>query len=222
MEKTRFKCLILDHDDTTVNSTQEINHPSFCETLAKLRGETLSFEEYSDLCFDLGFDALCREKYGFTADEMQREFEIWQKSTEDRIPTAYDGIINIIRRQRAAGGVVCVASHSTRRVIERDWKHNFATLPDAIYDWTLGEGRRKPAPWPVIDACARFHLEPTDVLVVDDMDRGTLMANAAGARFAAALWAPSTPSIRNAMRGKSDLCFESPRELEDFLFNERP
>lgn len=33
----RYQCLVLDHDDTVVNSTATINYPAFVQTLQKLR-----------------------------------------------------------------------------------------------------------------------------------------------------------------------------------------
>jgi predicted HAD superfamily phosphohydrolase YqeG len=32
-----YKCILLDHDDTIVESTQEIHYPSFLETLRTFR-----------------------------------------------------------------------------------------------------------------------------------------------------------------------------------------
>ena len=37
----RYQCLVLDHDDTVVNSTATINYPAFVQTLQKLRPEQL-------------------------------------------------------------------------------------------------------------------------------------------------------------------------------------
>ena len=33
----RYKCLVFDHDDTVVNSTATIHHPSFLKYLAQYR-----------------------------------------------------------------------------------------------------------------------------------------------------------------------------------------
>ena len=33
----RYKCLVLDHDDTLVNSTATIHFPCFCEFLKEVR-----------------------------------------------------------------------------------------------------------------------------------------------------------------------------------------
>ena len=33
----RYQCLVLDHDDTVVNSTASVNYPAFVQTLRTLR-----------------------------------------------------------------------------------------------------------------------------------------------------------------------------------------
>jgi len=44
----RYKCLLLDHDDTVVNSTATIHYPAFLEALRLLRpGVTISLEDFS-------------------------------------------------------------------------------------------------------------------------------------------------------------------------------
>ena len=43
----KYKCLVLDHDDTIVNSTPTVNFPAFKKCLAKLRPDVnLALEEY--------------------------------------------------------------------------------------------------------------------------------------------------------------------------------
>ena len=45
----KYKCLILDHDDTTVNSTAEVNYPALLDTLSHLRpGIRPDYEEFMD------------------------------------------------------------------------------------------------------------------------------------------------------------------------------
>ena len=62
----RVKCLVLDHDDTAVKSTPEINYPSFKRALAVLRPEVeLTFESFTELNFIHGFEDLCYKYFGF-------------------------------------------------------------------------------------------------------------------------------------------------------------
>ena len=42
----RVRCLVLDHDDTVVKSTPEINFPAFLRSLKDLRGTTMSYEQF--------------------------------------------------------------------------------------------------------------------------------------------------------------------------------
>ena len=51
----RVRCLVLDHDDTVVKSTPEINFPAFLRSLKDLRGTTMSYEQFVEYNFDPGF-----------------------------------------------------------------------------------------------------------------------------------------------------------------------
>ena len=44
----RYKCLVLDHDDTVVNSTATIHYPCFCEFLKEVRPQATHYtlEDY--------------------------------------------------------------------------------------------------------------------------------------------------------------------------------
>ena len=39
----RYKCLVLDHDDTVVNSTATIHYPCFCEFLKEVRPQATHY-----------------------------------------------------------------------------------------------------------------------------------------------------------------------------------
>ena len=64
----RYKCLVLDHDDTVVNSTASIHYPAFLEALKILRPgvEPLTLEEYFKEKFDPGLIELCQYSYHMT------------------------------------------------------------------------------------------------------------------------------------------------------------
>ena len=73
-----------------------------------------SIDDYFRKNFDPGVFAFFREELGFTDEEMDEEFRFWQEFVRTRVPKAYDGIREILRRHRANGGVIAVVSHSTR------------------------------------------------------------------------------------------------------------
>ena len=72
----KYKCLVLDHDDTVVNSTATIHHPCFCEYLALTRpGLTCDLETYFRRNFDPGMLEMCREDYGMSEEELKGYME---------------------------------------------------------------------------------------------------------------------------------------------------
>ena len=75
----RFKCLVMDHDDTTVNSTATIHFPSFLAYLKLVRPEaSYTLEEYFRKNFDPGIMALFTGELGFSEEEIEGEFRFWQ------------------------------------------------------------------------------------------------------------------------------------------------
>lgn len=219
-DNLKYKCLILDHDDTVMDSTAHVHYPAFLVSLAELRpGHTISLEDYFRMNFHPGFIAYCRDVLGFTEAEFDREVEMWKEYVTDHIPTAYSGMARIIRRQKELGGLVCVASHSFDFNIRRDYAANGLPEPDAIYGWELPPECRKPKPWAVEQILERFGLRPEEALVVDDLKPGYDMARAAGIPFAAACWAYNVPEIRQFMEVNCALSFTDPAALEHFLFD---
>ena len=56
MRKIRYKCLVLDHDDTTVKSTPDVHYPQWLETLEVLRPDVqMSLETFMLYNFNIGF-----------------------------------------------------------------------------------------------------------------------------------------------------------------------
>ena len=216
----RFPCLVLDHDDTVVASEASVNYPCFLLMLDHFRpGQTMPPEEFTRWCFDPGFGALLKEKYHFTDKEMDEEYQMWLEYAAQHIPPAFPGIQQIISRQKAEGGLVCVVSHSSRHNILRDYRHHFGIEPDAIFSWEDPAPQRKPAPYPLLKIMERFHLRPDQLLMVDDLKPGCDMAKAAGVPIAYAGWGRDhMPQIGAQMRAWSDYAFDTTEDLEHFLF----
>ncbi len=216
----KYKCLVLDHDDTVVASTATIHYPSFVAYVDEMKPHLsgkYSFEEFILKNFDPGVIEFFRDDIGLSDEEMKDEDKYWRDFVATRIPRAYDGIGDIISDFRARGGIVAVASHSYEEYIRRDYAHNSLPSPDVIYGWDLPRELRKPAPYTVLDICEKYAISPGEVLVVDDLKPGYDMARAAGADFAAAGWAYSVPEIEAFMRQNCDYYLKSVKELGELL-----
>ena len=76
----KYKCLVMDHDDTTVNSTATVHYPCFVEFMAKYHPEVkMSLEEYFVKNFDPGILELFRNIIGMDEDELNFEFVYWNE-----------------------------------------------------------------------------------------------------------------------------------------------
>ena len=216
----KYPCLVLDHDDTVVQSEKNIGYPFFCQILSQYRpGKTISFKDYVHDCHDFGFSEMCRRRFQFTEQEQYDEYIGWKEYVKNNIPDPFPGIDRVIRRQKQEGGLVCVVSHSSVDNITRDYTVHFGVQPDAIYGWDLPENQRKPNPYPLLHIMERFQLQPKDLLVVDDMKLAWQMVQPVGAEIAFAAWGKlEFPELSQEMRQICNYSFSSPKELETFLF----
>ena len=217
----KYKCLVFDHDDTVVNSTATIHYPCFEKFLKEFfPGQSMSLEDYFLYNFDPGFVPMCRERFGMTDADLEFEARYWQDYVQNHVPQAYSGIRGIMERQKAAGGLVCVVSHSFDYNIRRDYAANSLPEPDAVYGWERPETERKPHPFPLEDLMRRFSLQPSELLMIDDLKPGYDMARKAGVDFAAVGWASDIEPIERFMRQNCALYFKTVAELAAFLKDE--
>ena len=155
----------------------------------------------------------------FTAEEMQKEYLGWKDYIRTHIPDPYEGIREILHRQKAEGGMICVVSHSGEENITRDYETHFGLKPDMIYGWDLPEHQRKPSTYPLLDIMARYGFRPEELLVVDDLKLAHTMARNAGVKIGFAAWSKEDlPMLAEEMQRICDFTFPTPQALYDFLF----
>ena len=217
----RYQCLVLDHDDTVVDSTASVHYPAFMETLRRLRPgkwESLTLEEYFLYNSEPGFVEFCRDILGFTAEEDAEQGRAWERYVAGHVPKAYPGMKAFLRRCREKGMRLCVVSHSLRENILRDWRANGLPDPELVYGWDSAPEKRKPSPWPLKEIMRRTGLSPDALLMVDDLKPGKQMADACGVDFAAAGWAHHVPKIVEYMRRECPRYCPEIHDLEAIVF----
>ena len=216
----KYPCLILDHDDTVVQSEATVNYPCFCETMKNIRpGVNVTLDDYMHGCSELGFAEMCRRNYHFTEQELRDEFNFWKIYAKTHRPIPFPGIKKIIHKQKELGGMIFVVSHSGEEMIQRDYQTHFQVQPDGIYGWELPEEKRKPDPFSVLDIIEKYQFKKKEILVVDDMKPAYDMATNAGVEIAFAAWGRKEfPKIYTQMKQLCNYTFESPEDLAEFLF----
>lgn len=218
-KQLKYRCLVLDHDDTVMDSTRLIHHPAFLVYLREMRpGVSVSLEEYFRINFHPGFLEYCEETLGLTPAELDREMAVWKAYVATHVPRAFPGMNKIMAEQLRRGGHIAVISHSLRQNILRDYRENGLPEPSMVFGWELPREQRKPAPFALDRLMAAMDLRPGDMLVVDDLKPGYDMARQRAVPFAAAGWAYDIPEIRDFMRENSPLYFDTPEGLYRYLF----
>ncbi|WP_105615881.1 HAD family hydrolase [Vallitalea okinawensis] len=217
--KLKYKCLILDHDDTAVKSTPEIHYPSFLASMKVLRPDAeLTIEDFTNYCFNPGFMELCKDILKYSTEEQEYQYKIWREYTTSKIPDFYEGFIEILEEFRKLGGIITVVSHSEKDQIERHYSCKSSITPDLILGWELEESKRKPSTYPVKVIMDTFDLKESEVLVVDDLKPGMDMANNSNVTFACAGWSHQVKDIEQFMKEKADVYFSSVEDFRKYLF----
>lgn len=218
----KYSCLVLDHDDTVVQSEATVHYPCFEEFLKIYRpGIIYTLADYVRDCGIMSFVDLCRIRFEMTEKELQEEYHFWKNYVQTHIPLAFPGIKELLEAYRAAGGKICVVSMSSEDTISRDYRLHFGFEPDLIFGCDLPEAHRKPGVWPIEEIMRQYGFSPDQLLVVDDMTLAVPMARNAGCPIAFAAWGRlDHPEVCAEMERQCDFVFRTPEELKRFLLEE--
>ena len=216
-----YPCLVLDHDDTVVNSTATVHYPCFAEYTAKFfpKAKRYTLEEYVLKNFDPGVYDFFHGEVGMTEEDMKHEQAYWHEYVQHHVPQVYDGMRDILWDYVHAGGTICVVSHSLSPNILRDYRENKLPEPKLVYGWEVPKDRRKPQPHALYDIMEKLVFTAEQMLVLDDLKPGYDMAKAANVRFAAAGWSNDIPEIEAFMRQNCDLYFKTVEAFGDYLLH---
>jgi phosphoglycolate phosphatase-like HAD superfamily hydrolase len=222
----RYRCLVLDHDDTAVMSTPLVHYPAHVKAMRSLRPShtPIDLDGWVRKMFDPGLELYLRNEIGFTMEETAQNYRVWREVTSSIIPEFFPGILDILAEFKRRGGILVVASHSEVGFVQRDYRAAGAAnegrvSPDLIFGGNAKAEERKPHPFPVFAALKRFGLARRDVVVVDDLRSGLEMAEAAGVDFVAAGWGHSIPEIRHALQQRGRLYCETVVDFGSFLLS---
>ncbi len=215
----KFKCLIIDHDDTAVNSTPFIHYPAYIEAVKILRPDSkiLSLEEYFIKNFEPGLITFFKNELKLNENELAIEHNIWKNFAKDRIPAFFDGFLESLSEFKNKGGIIVVASHSDVDLIKRDYKNSSDFMPDLIFGWHPDENKRKPSNYLVNEVINKFHLLKSEILIIDDLKSGLIMAKKSGIEFGFVGWSHNVPFIREYMKKESNYIFDTVKAFRNLI-----
>ena len=159
-----YRCILIDHDDTAVDSTAAIHYPAHIEALRVLRpGRTPPSRDQWILHNFHGIMEYLTGELGLTQEEQATEFVIWRGFATSHVPPFFPGFLSLMAEYHRAGGLVAVISHSEADVIASHYRaaQGPGFTPDLIYGWQHDATKRKPSPWPVREALRAFACRPS-------------------------------------------------------------
>lgn len=220
----KYKCLIIDHDDTTVDSTPAIHYLAHQEQMRRLgrESQTSTLEEWFTVNFDPGFTVYIDSILKLTDEEKQICYKTWREFTTVMTPPFFEGMLPLLNEFRENGGIVSVVSHSEPDIILSHYQKQTEIpgfIPDLIIGWTGDPDKQKPAPWPVDQIRKQFDLKKEQILVVDDLRPGITMANRAGVDSAGVGWSHNLPIIKNGIIDQCTYFFDSVQDLYNLVFS---
>ena len=216
----RYKCLVVDHDDTAVDSTADIHHPIYVELMAELRPEVepVGVDGFIDLNQKKSIRRHYVQDLGFSESEWEYAFNFWKNhELRGHIPKFYDGFIDLLRRHSEKGGIVAVVSHSDEEAITMHYDTT-GFIPDVIFGAQKDGSKNKPNAWPLEKIMGQYGIDAENIAVVDDLMPGIEMANSIGAYALGAGWAHDNT---DNFKRQCNHYFDTIKDLEEHLFSER-
>ncbi len=222
----RYSCLLLDHDDTTIDSTPVVHYRAHLEQMRRLgrHAEALSLEQWYRVNFHPGIRHYLEKQLQLSPDEQQLCYSIWREFTTTELPPFFDHLLLFLSHFKAAGGVLAVVSHSEPDVILRHYRSQSEVPglePDEIFGWMGDPKKNKPYLWPVERMEQLYGFTREEMLVVDDLKPGIVMAREAGVASVGVGWSHRIPELRGHLEQIATWYAESIPELEHIVWHGR-
>ena len=216
---------MIDHDDTAVDSTPSIHHPAHLEQMKQLgrSHQASSLTEWFKINFHPGLTVHLEETLKLSEEENKLCYSIWRDFTTSKVPPFFPGMLKMLSRFKSLGGIVVVVSHSEPDIIISHYEKQIefpGFLPDRVFGWNGNREENKPNAWPVQETMKQFGIEKKDILVIDDLKPGILMAMESGVDSAGVGWSQShqIPEIKADLSGICTYYFDEVIDLENLIF----
>lgn len=208
----QFDCLILDHDDTAVDSSRFVHYPAHISIARRMRPghREISIDEWFEILTDPGFGRYLRDGLGLNDEELVQQEREWRAFAREIRPSFFEGFPEFLTSFVEAGGVFAVVTHSSEEFVRRDYEQLPSHVrPAVVYGGERPAEQRKPSPWPVLQVLDLLSVSPARTAVVDDARPGIEMAHRAGVYGIGAGWAHGVARVHDYLASAADvLCLD--------------
>jgi beta-phosphoglucomutase-like phosphatase (HAD superfamily) len=211
MKNLKKRCLILDHDDTLMDSQYSVHYPIFLETLSMMRPNDPipSFKEFVLLSNKYGFEGYIRAVYNFSEQEVETEITFWRTQVPLKKAKIFHEVAKVVEEFVQSNGILVVYSYSDRSMILNDYQRFFDFEPHDIIGFDNALPFRKPARAPLLKMMHAFDLKASDCLLVDDMPLLIETANRANIDMVGANWSLSSRYVWKRKHQNVVLCSDA-------------
>jgi len=219
----RYKCLLIDHDDTSVDSTPYIHYPAHQEQMRQLGRdkEILDLSDWFRVNYHPGIRPYLQEILKLSPQEQDTCYRIWREFTIKEDPPFFPGFLDLMKRFTDQGGRIFVISHSEADIIKGHYlrqKDIPGFMPHEIYGWTGDPLKTKPHTWPVDQIRTKYGYSPREMLMIDDLKPGIQMAQKAGIDSIGAGWSHQIAEIQQDLAQESTCFCDSLDKAAQWIF----
>ncbi|AHC14404.1 HAD family hydrolase [Salinispira pacifica] len=220
----KYRCILIDHDDTAVNSTPSVHHPAHVEQMKRLGREeqTRNLEDWFRLNYHPGIHHFLEKELALNEKDALLCYNVWREYTQSRVPPFFPGMLDLLSEVVRQGGVVAVVSHSEVDIIRRHYELQQDVpgfMPAEIFGWTGDPTKAKPHVYPVEEMIRRHALKPEEIIMIDDLKPGIEMSRRAGIASMGAGWSHAIPEIRKDISEMADYYFTSVEDAARWLLD---
>ena len=224
MTQLKYKCIVIDHDDTAFDSTPVAHYPAylrFCEKFMKEKEgyEILTLQGWYRMLWDWQFEEYLTEGMKLSPEEQKIEYQMWREYTTQCHPKPFPGFLEMLREYKEKGGIIVVCSHSHAEDVIRHYKEYDFEVDD-VYGGVRGKPELcKPFTYPIDQVKMKFNLKNEDICVIDDLSPGFQMAKNANVDAIGVLYGEGHELIEKDIKDMCKYIFHTVKELHDFLLN---
>lgn len=215
----KYKCFMLDHDDTLVASSRSIHYPAYCDMIAHFRPQVqpVSIEEFMNKCFNPGIERFYRETYGFNDEELKEEYLMWREYVLKNNAPIFDGLKEVLTDYKKQGGIVVSHTHNHHDIVVRDFINLVGFEPDEIFSVDSDPEYVKPHTQSIDYLKNKYKLESKDMVMMDDLSYGYEMAKKASIDFIAPGFGIYSYDIKEFFLSRATYYIEDPKQLYTIL-----
>lgn len=207
---------IFDFDDTIVNSTPEIHYKAYKEFCELINKKYLSLNEYYMELFNKTYTEFLDDMH-LTDEEYKLEYQNWKKYTSTIDPKPFDKILYILKLIQQNGHKIVICSQSNKEAIENFFNKTDITIDLIIAGDRKHPERNKPYDYPINLVKQLFNVNNSQIIVIDDMKPGLLMAKNNNIKSIGVLYSGNHDMLKNEIYELSTVVAETIENLITYI-----